>query len=175
MARGEPDSALATAYKATSQNPKSANAYFFAGTLEELRGNGQKAEEDYRKTLEIDPNYAPAANNLANLMIQYGEDLDQALSLAQIARQKMPDSPSAADTLGWVYYQKGLYGFAAGLLSQALQKSPENATYHYHMGMVYQKQGNVSSARKHLQRALQLSPNLPAAAEIRSVLDQMKS
>ena len=72
-------------------------------------------------------------------MLEHQESSDVALSLAQIARQKMPDSPSAADTLAWAYYQKGLYGYAADLLQEALRNSPENPTYHYHIGMVYQK------------------------------------
>jgi cellulose synthase operon protein C len=93
--------------------------------MEELVGRRQKAEELYRKALQIEPNYAPAANNLAFLMVERGEDLDSALSLAQIARQKMPDSASAADTSAWVYYHKGQYGFAADLLREALQKAPE--------------------------------------------------
>ena len=173
MARGEGDKALETAYHSIANNSKQVAAYFFAGTMEELRGNMQKAEEVYRKALEIEPNYAAAANNLAYLMLQNGEDINAALALAQIARQKMPDSPSAADTLAWVYYQKGLYGLAADLLQEALQKAPDNPTYHYHLGMVYQKQNNKVASRKHLQRALQLNPNYPAAGQIRQVLSQM--
>jgi tetratricopeptide (TPR) repeat protein len=173
MARGEGDKALATAYRSIANNPKQVAAYFFAGTMEELRGNTLKAEEVYRKALEIEPNYAPAANNLAYLMLQNGEDINAALALAQIARQKMPDSTSAADTLAWVYYQKGLYDLAADLFQEALKKAPDNPTYHYHLGMVYQKQNNKAAARKHLQRALQLNPNYPAGGQIRQVLSQM--
>jgi tetratricopeptide (TPR) repeat protein len=173
MARGKGDTALATAYKSIEDNPRNVTAYFFAGTMEELRGKPQKAEEAYRKALQIEPNYAPAANNLAYLMLENGENTDMALSLAQIARQRMPDSPSAADTLAWIYFQKGIYGMAAELLQEALQKAPDNATYHYHMGMIYQKQNNLIAARKQLERALQINPNAPAAGEIRKALSQM--
>jgi tetratricopeptide (TPR) repeat protein len=106
-------------------------------------------------------------------MLENGENSDVALSLAQMARQKMPESPSAADTLAWVYYQKGIYGFAEDLLQEALQKAPDNATYHYHLGKVYQKQKNTAAARKHLQRALQINPSSSAAEEIRQILHQM--
>jgi len=173
MARGDGDRALATAYKSIADNPKKVDAYFFAGTMEELSGRPQKAEEVYRKALQVDPNYAPAANNLAYLMLQNGENNDIALSLARMARQKMPDSASAADTLAWIYYQKGLYDSAADLLRDALQKSPDNATYHYHIGMVYRKQNNSAAAKQHLKRALQINPNFPAASEIRKTLNQL--
>jgi tetratricopeptide (TPR) repeat protein len=123
--------------------------------------------------LQVEPNYAPAANNLAYGMLEHKENTDVALSLAQIARQKMPDSASAADTLAWIYYQKGIYGIAANLLQEALQKSPDNATYHYHLGMVYEKQNNPEAARKQLQRALEINPSSPASGEIRKTLSQM--
>jgi tetratricopeptide (TPR) repeat protein len=173
MARGQPDKALATAYQSIAKHPRQPSAYVFVGTMEELRGDNAKAEEVYRKALEIEPTYGLAANNLAYLMLQNGEDVNAALALAQIARQRMPDSASAADTLAWVYYQKGLYGLAAPLLKEALVKSPDNPTYHYHLGMTYQKQDNKAAARKHLQRALQLNPNYPAAAQIRQALSKL--
>src|SRR5438045_2399823 len=106
--RGERNSAIATAYQLVPSGPQDAHSYFFAGTMEEFVGRTEKAEELYRKALQIEPNYAPAANNFAYLMVQRGEDLDYELSLAQIARQKMPDSSGAADTLAWVYYHKSL-------------------------------------------------------------------
>jgi tetratricopeptide (TPR) repeat protein len=172
-AQGLSDKALTTAYKSIEQNPKSVAGYFLAGSLEDSRGNWPKAEALYQQALQVEPNYPPAANNLAYGMVEHKENIGMALSLAQIARQRMPDSPVAADTLAWVYYQKGLYGFAADLLLEALQKAPDNATYHYHVGMVYQKQNNTAEARKHLQRALQINPNFPAADEIRKNLNQM--
>ena len=173
MSHGEGDKALATAYHSIANDPKQVAAYFFAGTMEELRGDNRKAEEVYRKALEIEPNYAPAANNLAYLMLQNGEDVNAALVLARIARQRMPDSTSAADTLAWAYYQKGLYGLAVPLLQEAVEKAPDNPTYHYHLGMVFQKQNNKEASRKQLQRALRLNPNYPAAGQIRQVLSQM--
>ena len=172
-AQGSIDKALATAYRSVEQNPNSAAAYFLAGSLEDSRGEWQKAEALYQHALRAEPNYAPAANNLAYGMLEHQENSDVALSLAQIARQKMPDSPSAADTLAWIYYRKGIYGMAANLLQEALQRSPDNATYHYHIGMVYQKQQNPEAARKHLKRALEINPNAPASDEIRRTLNQI--
>ena len=174
-AEGSVDKALATAYESIAQNPKSAARYFLAASLEDSRGVWLKAEALYQQALQIEPNYAPAANNLAYGMLQHQESSDIALSLAQIARQKMPDSSSAADTLAWAYYQKGLYGFAADLLQEALRNSPENPTYHYHIGMVYQKQQNTAAARKHLQRTLEINPQFPDADKVRKALNQTSS
>jgi tetratricopeptide (TPR) repeat protein len=174
-AQGSTDKALATAYQSIEQHPKSVAGYFLAGSLEESRGNWQKAESLYQRALQVEPNYPPVANNLAYGMLEHNENTDIALSLAQIARQRMPESSSAADTLAWVYYQKGIYEFAVDLLREALQKAPDNATYHYHLGMVYQKRNNTVEAKKHLHRALEISPHHPDADKIREALNQMDS
>ncbi len=169
--QGSTGKALATAYKSIEHNPKNVAGYFLAGSLEESRGNWSKAEALYQQAMQVEPNFPPAANNLAYGMLEHQEDVDLALSYAQIARQKMPESPSTADTLAWVYYQKHIYRMAADLLEEVVQKVPDNATYHYHLGMVYQKQNNTAAAREHLQRALQINPNLLNANEIRKVLN----
>lgn len=172
-AQGSTEKALAVAYRSIEENPKNVAGYFLAGSLEESRGNWPKAEGLYQRALQVEPNYPLAANNLAYGMLEHNENTDVALSLAQIARQRMPDSPSVADTLAWIDYQEGLYSFAADLLEEALQKAPDSATYHYHIGMVYQKQNNTAAARKHLQRALQIDPRSPDADKIRQALNQM--
>jgi len=175
IAQGNADEALATAYKSIHENQKNVAAYYFVGTMEEMRGDSKKAELAYRQALQIEPNYAPVANNLAYLLLQTGGSTDEALSLAELARQAMPDSPRTADTLAWACYKKGVYSSRAKeLLQEALQRAPEDATYHFHIGMVYQQQRDVPNAKKHLQRALQISPSSPEAAEIRRVLEQLR-
>ena len=92
----------------------------------------------------------------------------------------MPDSPDAADTLGWVYYQKGAYPLALSLFQQALKlqqqsHAPDNPDIHYHLGLAYQKTEQPALARQHLERALQIDPNYSAAAEIKKQLGSLKS
>ena len=85
----------------------------FLGTLEEARGDRGKAEAYYRKSLQIQPQQPVAANNLAYRMLVSGENVDVALTLAQKARQSMPNSPNTADTRARAYYHKGTYAFYA--------------------------------------------------------------
>ena len=95
------------------------------------------------------------------------------LSLAQIARQGMPDSPNSADTLAWAYYHKGVYQLATDLLEQALKTQPNNATYHYHLGLAYQKMSDPARAKTHLEKSLQLPPNSPDAGDVRKALNEI--
>jgi Flp pilus assembly protein TadD len=101
--------------------------------------------------------------------------VDTALSLAQVARRGMPNSPNTADTLAWAYYQKGIYVSAIELLQEAIKKVPENATYRYHLGSAYQRVSKVSLARQNFQQALLIDPRSKRADEIRHALADLSS
>jgi tetratricopeptide (TPR) repeat protein len=92
-------------------------------------------------------------------MMESGQEIDVALSLAQIAHRGMPNSPNTADTLAWAYYYKGTYASARDLLESALKISPDNASIQYHLGMTYSKLGDKADAILHLKKAAALAPN----------------
>ncbi|HVC46127.1 MAG TPA: tetratricopeptide repeat protein [Terracidiphilus sp.] len=154
-------------------HPNDANALALLGTLEDASGNRQAAEANYHRALAIQPQQPIAANNLAYLMLQEGGDVDVALSLAQTARQAMPNSPDTADTLAWAYYHKGTYQFARDLLEDALKETPNNATVQYHLGMVYLKLLDKGNAELHLKKAVTLGKGTPTAASAQSALQQL--
>lgn len=173
IGQGERDKAMATYQQLLAQNPREVRSYAALGTLEESAGNWQKAEDLYRQALGIDPNYAIAANDLAYAMLEHGGNTDAALSLAQTARRGLPDSPGAADTLAWAYYQKGVYQSAIDLLEGAVKKVPNDPSFHYHLGLAYEKVKDKSRAKQHLERALALDPKFVHADDIRKALAEL--
>jgi hypothetical protein len=88
---GECDRHLGTVVECASQRCRRDGN---SRALEESRGDLGKAEAYYRKSLQIQPKQPVAANNLAYRMLENGENVDVALTLAQTARQAMPNSPS---------------------------------------------------------------------------------
>jgi tetratricopeptide (TPR) repeat protein len=91
----------------------------------------------------------------------------------------LPDSPGVADTLGWIYYRKGVYPLAVNFLQQALSqqeknKMPDNPDIHYHLGWAYEKTGQPALARQHFEHVLKNDPSYPAAAEIKTELTHLK-
>jgi len=172
--RGAGDKAAATADAAIQHNPKDPRAYFLAGEIQDSQGNWQKAQDFYKKTLEVQPDFAMASNNLAFVMLEHSGNSDVALSLAQTARQKLPDNPSVADTLAWAYYKKGAYGLAIDLLEEASKKLPNDPSIHYHLGLAYQKTADKTKARAHLERALQLNPAFQHAGDVKSALAELR-
>ena len=137
--RGQAGNAIGAWEQWSKAHPGSAGGFVILGMLEESRGNTRKAEEDYKKALQAQSDQPIASNNLAYLMLQNGENVDVALSLAQTARRVMPNSPNSADTLAWAYYYKGTYGLARDLLEDAIKTDANSASMQYHLGMVYGK------------------------------------
>jgi tetratricopeptide (TPR) repeat protein len=170
MSHGETQQAIDSYKHAIDADPRDIRLYVALGGVQESQGNWQQAEDSYQKALQVQPNYAVAANNLAYLMLNHGGNPNVALTLAQTARRGLPDVPNSADTLGWAYYNQGVYSAAIDLLQQAVKGDPKNASYYYHLGMAYEKQSNYSLAKKQFESALAVNPNFAQAGEIKKML-----
>jgi tetratricopeptide (TPR) repeat protein len=62
--------------------------------------------EAYERVLAVNPRFAPAANNLAYLLIENSGDKERALQLAHTAKEVAPEDPNISDTLGWILHQR---------------------------------------------------------------------
>src|SRR5262249_2906146 len=102
------------------------------GMLHQAQGDVSLARKRYEEVVALDPNAAVAANNLAWILVEAGENLDVALRHAQAATAAAPDVPEIMDTLGWVYYKKNQAPLAIPLFKRCVEKAPDAANYHYH-------------------------------------------
>jgi tetratricopeptide (TPR) repeat protein len=162
------DRAIAEYRKILELRPENPTAYTLIGMLEDARQNFPAAVENYRKALEKDPNSSIAANNLAWLYAEHKElngNLDEAIRLAQGVVQKNPNVAGFIDTLGWVYYQKGLHAAAVDQLQKAVTvdeamakklNAPSSPSYRYHLGMALKAKGDRPAAKRELEIALRL-------------------
>jgi tetratricopeptide (TPR) repeat protein len=179
-AKGEIDRAIATGEQSLKDNPRQPNLDVQMGNLYESKSDWKKAEEAYQTALALNSQNPVASNNLARVMLHTGESLDVALSLAQAARRGLPDSPAIVDTMGWIYYQKGVYPLAISNLLEALtlqekNKLADNPDIHYHLGMAYEKSSQPAMARQQFEQVLKINPNYRDAAQIKSELTHLKS
>jgi tetratricopeptide (TPR) repeat protein len=154
-------------------NPKQAGAHMMIAVIHDSQKKPELSEKHYRACLEIDPKFAPAANNLAYLLAEGDRDLNEALKWAQTAKGILPEEPSVMDTLGWVYYKKGLYDSAIAEFRSSLAKA-ENPTVIFHLGLAYHKKGELDKARAELKRALELNSGFDGAEQARALLAEMK-
>jgi tetratricopeptide (TPR) repeat protein len=168
--------------KIVERRPENPAIYTLIGMLEMNQQNIDAAIENYKKALAQDQNAIFAANNLAWLYAVYGKgNMDEAVRLAQSAVQASPEVPSFVDTLGWVYYKKGLYGPATEQLKKAVAVDETTArrnnvsaspTYRYHLGVALAAKGDKAAARREIETALRLSEKVsfPEAGEARKTL-----
>jgi Flp pilus assembly protein TadD len=164
------DKAIEGYNTAIQKDPNSISAYMGLGMIYDSRKDVAKAKEYYQKALKINPRFPPAANNLAYLYAEDGENIDLALNLAQDAKAQVPDDPHISDTLGWIYYKKNIYGRAVSYLKEASEKVPDNPIIRYHLGMAYLKSDNKAMAKKELAKAIELNPKFPGAEEAKAAL-----
>ena len=167
------DAAVSQYEAAIKKDPKDIPSYMMLGMLHDFRKQPAKANEYYQKVLEMNKNFASAANNLAWNYTEHGGNLDIALSLAQKAREASPGDPRIADTLGWIYYKKGIYASAVGLLKESNEKfRGSNPTVLYHLALAHQKNGEKGLAQDALKKALTIDQDFPEAKEAKKSLDE---
>jgi tetratricopeptide (TPR) repeat protein len=158
----QPDRAIGEYRKVTERRPDEFMAYRNIGLIEAGRNNFDAAAEYYRRVLSIRPDEPVAANNLAMLYADHGKgNGDEAMRLAQDIVRRHPSNPGFADTLGWVYFRKGLNDAAVEQLQKAVggaaKAGGDNSLYRYHLGKALAAKGDKSAARRELQKCLELA------------------
>ena len=148
-------------------HPKSAAGQLLLAQLEQSEGKLAPAIDRYRKALALDARNAGALNNLADLLSDTNQP-DEALKYAQRAKELAPENPAIDDTLGWTYYQKGMYSLAVTHLQSAVAREG-TARREYHLAMACLKAGDAIRGREALMAALKMDPNLPEAQAARQV------
>ncbi len=151
---GRLDDALDQLDELISINSSDVEAYGMKGLVYQNQGNIVEAKANFTQALAINPVHAVAANNLAYILAEEGEDLTEALDWARVSRRTEPDDPNYADTLGWIYYKLGNYRLAIDQLEFAVSERPEDGIFQYHLGLAYVETGQLSEARIALERAV---------------------
>ena len=139
--------------------------------LEVGSGNPGAAIEQYRKVVEKDAHNTKALNDLAYLLADSAKQPDEALKYAQQAKELAPNDAAVDDTLGWVYYCKGLYSMAVQPLETATAVGkPPSALRKYHLAMTYLKIGDRRRGADVLNQALKMDSTLPEAVTAQRML-----
>jgi tetratricopeptide (TPR) repeat protein len=157
-ASGQLDMALEQYVQASQKQPENATIRHFLGVLYEMTGQPSKASEQYELALQQNSNLAETKNNLAYMMAEQERDLDRALKLSQEAKAALPDSASAADTLGWVLYKRGVHSAAIGYLREAVAVSGSEdvaiGEIRLHLSRAYEATGDNAKALESLEAAM---------------------
>ncbi|HRH41664.1 MAG TPA: tetratricopeptide repeat protein [Pyrinomonadaceae bacterium] len=169
VAQNQIDAAIEQYKKVVEKKPSSA-VYSLIGMLEDARNNVDEAEKQYRKALDITPENAIASNNLAWIIAAYDKgNLDEALQLAQGCVTKSPNVAGFYDTLGLVYFKKGLHAPAVEQFKKAISLdeaetsrtgSIPNPAYRVRLAMALASSGDKPNAKKEAEIALKREQNM---------------
>jgi Flp pilus assembly protein TadD len=171
--KGDTNAAIESFRHCSQEAPNDTNCLLALGLAMEGTGKREQAKPIYEQILKIQPDHAVALNNLAFIKAEEGVDLDQALTMSQRARQKMPNAPEVSDTLGWIYIKKNLSEDAVRVFKDLTAQVPNRATFHYHYGMALLQKGDKPLARKEFETALSDNPSKDEEAKIKDLLQKI--
>ena len=134
--------------------PERAKFYFRLGVVYDKWGHKEKSMEAMRTTIKLDPKHANALNYLGYTYADLGQNLDEAERLIKEALKYKPNDGYITDSLGWVYYKKGLYEQALKLLIRAIELVPDDPIMLEHLGDAYLKTNDIQNALKYYQQSL---------------------
>lgn len=149
------DPAAATAVLLEGIEKASENAALRTLRANELLGEGARAEaRDLLMSLQLDGQLNDlAANNLAALMLDLGDDPAEALAIAK--RFEGTEQPFFADTLAWAHYRNGNLAEALRYSEIAMGTDVDNAEIFYHRGVIAAANGDTDAARTAFEKALE--------------------
>jgi tetratricopeptide (TPR) repeat protein len=167
------DEALKAFEAARDIDPQQVAPWLQMSVVMEVTKNRSNIRPVYEQILKLAPDNPLALNNLAYLLAENGVELDQALTLAQRARQKMPNDTDVADTLGWVYIKKNLSDDAIKIFRDLLVREPRHVSWRYNLAMALFQKGDKLQARKELEEALRNAPTHNETSKIRELLSRI--
>jgi tetratricopeptide (TPR) repeat protein len=123
------------------------------------------AEREFKRAIEINPNYATAHSWYRTLLEVTGR-LDEAVAEAKRAQEADPLSLIASTVAGRTFYFARRYDQAIELLRKTLEMDPNFVRAHWYLGMAYEQVGRHEEAVAECQKALSLGSEPAAVAAL---------
>jgi tetratricopeptide (TPR) repeat protein len=117
-------------------------------------GNPDRAFENYKQMLVLEPDNLLVLNNYSYYLSLEGKELDKALEMSKKCVDKEPDNPTYLDTYAWVLYQAGEVKKALEPMEKAvkLSKDPSGEVLE-HYGDILFRNGKTDEAREAWMKA----------------------
>ncbi len=172
--KGDLPAAISSLDSARKLQPRSIPLLNFLAEVDARAGRTKEAQDAYRAVLAVDPNNPQALNNLAFAIAETGTNLDEALTMANKAKQQLPNVNQVSDTLGWIYIKKHMADSATDVFSALVAKAPENPTYRYHYCLALYEKGDKAGAQRECSSALSRNPGTKEADQVRQLMAKLQ-
>lgn len=138
--------------------------YTSLGMIELRNGwNWAEAENNFKKAIDLDAEYAPAHYGYSILLVFNGR-FEEALAEGNKAKEFDPFSPNMELNLGRIFYYKRNYEQTARIYTQLAENNPDNARIKYGLGLLYLKTGKLKEATDIFEQIIKTNKPLAAAA-----------
>ena len=121
--------------------------YYVRGIAYERAKEWPKAESDFLKALDLNPDQPQVLNYLGYSWIDKDMNFDKALDMIEKAVAAVPQDGYIVESLGWAFYKLGRTGEAVTTLEQAVQLLPNDPEINDHLGDAYWKAGRQLEAK----------------------------
>ncbi|HXZ16168.1 MAG TPA: tetratricopeptide repeat protein, partial [Roseiarcus sp.] len=107
--------------------------FYFRGICYERAKEWPKAEEDFKKALELFPEQPLVLNYLGYSWVDQGVNLDEAFKMLRRAVELRPNDGYIVDSLGWAHFKLGHYEEATQTLERAVDLKPSDPVLNDHL------------------------------------------
>jgi tetratricopeptide (TPR) repeat protein len=128
--------------------------WFVLGAIYERQKFFDRAEDQFRKALAVNPKNASVLNYYGYMLGDLGQRLDEAADLVQRALKEEPYNGAYLDSMGWIYYKQNKLTEAEATLHKAVERDSHDPTIHSHLGDVYAKLGRNELAAGEWEKSL---------------------
>ena len=175
----DPDGAIAKYTTVAEKVAKCAICYLKMGEAYVKKDDHSKAEESYKKAIEMDPKLADSYAALA-VLYNTQKKFDEATKMSEKANELMGSSATGGNATaifnqGIIYWNQG--GKAAEAKAQfvkAIALDPAMADAHYWLGMANLNLGLIPDAVKPFEEYLKLAPTGQYAETVKGILKTIK-
>jgi tetratricopeptide (TPR) repeat protein len=154
--REEYQSAMDVLEEGLGYNGESTELHYRLGVIFGKLKQTEKSIRQMEVVINIDPRHADALNYIGYTYAEENRHLDKAQELIEKAIKYKPNSGYITDSLGWVYFRKGLYDKALTELKKAVELAPDDPAIVEHLGDVYLKKGSYGKALEAYEKAISL-------------------
>ena len=142
--------------------PNVAWLHFLKGQIYGYQSNAQSAEAEFRRALELDPNYLPAYSSLAAIFINTKQQ-DRAIAEYKKILAIRPDNAAVYTLIGMLEDTRQNYDAAAENYRKALELDQNSMIAANNLSWLYAVtgKGNLDEAVRLSQTVVQRNPNVP--------------